>query len=99
MCQFISSKHVMPGYICCRCRSYNGLQRERCKVCAIKPCELEIPENVKRCASCGWGWDGAFPIGNLEGEKFDEKKCPCCGAAIIPIQEIEKGEDLEDAKR
>ncbi len=85
MCTFISHKHVMPGYICCGCRVYNGLQRTICKDCGQTSCKLEIPENVKRCTSCGWGYDGEFPIGNLAGEKFD-KTCPVCGSAMeVPV--------------
>jgi len=25
--------HVAPGWGCCRCRTYNGLQRTHCKSC------------------------------------------------------------------
>lgn len=68
MCQFISTEHVMPGYICCSCRSYNGLQRmalpmgegprlTHCKNgCTIQH-RVEVPADVPRCASCGAGYD------------------------------------------
>ena len=30
--------HLMPGWGCCRCRVYNGLERRSCKNCGHVPC-------------------------------------------------------------
>lgn len=49
-CARIHSAHVMPGWVCCRCRGYNGLQRTECRNCGhtfCGPCDakpVEPPE-------------------------------------------------------
>jgi hypothetical protein len=69
MCKFIESPHVMPGWVCCFCRTYNGLQRFECRGCDARRHEIEIPAAVIRCRECGFGW----PSGqNVTGE------CPSC---------------------
>ncbi len=54
-CQFIpESKNVFPGWGCCQCRAYNGLQRDRCKFCGHKCCgEKPLPEKFGLCNVCG----------------------------------------------
>ncbi len=37
-CKKVDGAHVMPGWGCCKCRTYNGLQRSRCKSCAHECC-------------------------------------------------------------
>jgi hypothetical protein len=32
-CESIQTSHIAPGWICCQCRAYNGLQRSWCKFC------------------------------------------------------------------
>ena len=32
MCECIKGEFVVAGWICCRCRAYNGLQRKACKM-------------------------------------------------------------------
>src|SRR5688572_20468788 len=39
MCKFVKGSHVAPGWGCCHCRVYNGLQRMACKSCGIAACE------------------------------------------------------------
>jgi hypothetical protein len=31
-------EHVVPGWICCQCRTYNGYQRGNCRNCNHAPC-------------------------------------------------------------
>lgn len=37
-CELISHPNLMPGWGCCGCNTYNGLQREECKVCQHECC-------------------------------------------------------------
>ncbi len=72
MCTFIATENVMPGYICCVCRSYNGLHRS----CTVNDdyrtlckryddqhninrgnCPLTIPENIVLCSHCHAGFE------------------------------------------
>lgn len=39
MCEFVKGPSVMPGWGCCRCRVYNGMQRTICKSCGLEPHE------------------------------------------------------------
>lgn len=48
MCNFIFGPGLAPGYGCCKCRVYNGLQREQCKSCTEAHCELSIPDDISR---------------------------------------------------
>jgi hypothetical protein len=34
---------LVPGWLCCGCRTYNGLHRSRCKHCGHLPCALLPP--------------------------------------------------------
>lgn len=63
MCEYIHTQHVMPGYICCRCRSYNGMQRRRidstssklqtaCKFGCVPLCEVIPTDKIAICAHC-----------------------------------------------
>jgi hypothetical protein len=45
-CFHVRSGHVVPGWGCCKCRTYNGYQREQCRKCGHEHCyEIE--------SSCG----------------------------------------------
>lgn len=74
MCEFIKDTHVMPGWGCCECRAYNGLQRIVCKVCGRSNCGVDIPEDVKQCANCGFGYTT---------EIFEV--CPSCNLSICQV--------------
>jgi hypothetical protein len=80
MCKFVEDTHVMPGWGCCHCRTYNGLQRTHCRGCGTERHEITIPSNVKQCA-CGFGWIGDLPTSNAEGTPF-EGRCPSCKTQI-----------------
>jgi hypothetical protein len=71
MCEFIQDTHVMPGYVCHRCKTYNGLQRERCRACDATHCILDIPANVKQCPACKAGYPDNLP-----------PDCLCCGVHL-----------------
>lgn len=79
-CRFIHTSHVMPGWGCCRCGLYNGLQRERCRFCGHAPPALEVPSSVNRCSACGFGFDGN-PV----------TPCPCCGVTALDLMPIPAG--------
>lgn len=48
-------KHIFPGWVCCKCRVYNGLQRKECKTCGHVCCNLQKPkpEEFGLCNICG----------------------------------------------
>lgn len=68
-CKFISGENVMPGWGCCECRSYNGLQRRICGNCGHIPCNvvLPMPHEFGMCDDCG-APKGMKHVGHLEGE-------------------------------
>lgn len=71
-CELILSlKGVMPGWGCCQCRMYNGLQRKQCRSCGHECCHPEKPkpEQFGLCNECGVP-KGARHQGHLEGEVF-----------------------------
>ena len=35
MCEFIKAPNVAMGWGCCRCSTYNGIQRMECKECKV----------------------------------------------------------------
>jgi hypothetical protein len=45
MCKKIESFHILPGWVCCKCRIYNGPPRPTCKQCARPHCK-----NIDRVA-------------------------------------------------
>ena len=49
MCKTIDHPSIMPGWSCCRCHLYNGLQHRVCKNCGREPCEpVDFDELRKR---------------------------------------------------
>ena len=36
--------NVLPGWGCCKCRTYNGMQRFLCKYCGHPCCHPEVQE-------------------------------------------------------
>lgn len=38
---------VMPGWGCCKCRTYNSYDRPVCKACGHKPCYPPPSEETK----------------------------------------------------
>lgn len=74
MCDFIQETYVMPGWGCCECRTYNGLQRINCKICGRSSCGVDVPSSVNRCDNCGFG----FTIEKIE-------ICPSCNLPICLI--------------
>jgi len=66
-CRFVQSSHVLPGWGCCRCQTYNGLQRTECRSCGHEPEGLEVPSHIARCGGCGFGFDSS------------PTRCPVCG--------------------
>jgi len=75
MCHYIEASHVMPGWACCKCRTYNGLQRPHCKKCKQVRHKVEVPKTVTQCKKCGFG----FPKKDLMSivQQF-KGLCPTC---------------------
>lgn len=76
MCDYISTPNVAPGWGCCRCKSYNGLQRPVCRVCHEEAHTYLVPDTVVLC-TCGAGF---------EPEQTPASgRCPNCGAPFPPV--------------
>ena len=41
-CEAITGSHVMPGWGCCLCRGYNGIQRLYCRHCGHQRCDTVV---------------------------------------------------------
>ena len=37
-CKHIRGEHLVPGWGCCYCRTYNGYQRRECRACGHVAC-------------------------------------------------------------
>lgn len=83
MCSFVEAPNVMPGYGCCRCRTYNGLQRAVCKACGVPPCAFAVPPNVKRCTGCGFGYRAADLLGRVLGRTVTIAEAGCPAAQLV----------------
>lgn len=70
MCQYVEGDYVTPGFGCCQCKTYNGLQRVVCKNCGRKPCSIVVPPHVLKCTRCG------FALSKQDWAKKDV--CPAC---------------------
>lgn len=46
-CYFIDTAHLMPGWGCCQCRAYNGMQRASCKACQHPRCSPLEPDRAR----------------------------------------------------
>ncbi len=82
MCFYVQDTNVAPGWGCCRCRTYNGLQRQWCRACSEPRHEeeIKIPDDIERCAGCGCGLpEGMLGVRPRGGE--GPAVCPSCGAA------------------
>mgnify|MGYP001239086435 CR=1 FL=1 len=45
MCQYIDSEYIVPGWGCCQCHLYNGMQRTACRGCGRPPCAPLQPDD------------------------------------------------------
>jgi len=54
MCDFVDGANLLPGWTCCRCRTYNGLQRPKCRRCSVERHAIVLPVDLIRC-ECGFG--------------------------------------------
>lgn len=39
--------HLMPGWGCCKCRTYNGIMRTECKNCGHRRCDVKYDNDDK----------------------------------------------------
>lgn len=61
---FIDAPGLMPGWGCCFCLTYNGLQRDICKRCGHDCCkEKPMPHELGLCDTCGVP-DGMAHVGH-----------------------------------
>lgn len=67
-CGLVNSEFVIPGWGCCKCHTYNGLQRKQCKRCGHECCNPDkpLPGAFGLCNECGVP-KGVRHIGHLEG--------------------------------
>lgn len=46
MCVYIpESAHLMEGWGCCKCKTYNGMRRLVCKYCGNVPCDIQTQKD------------------------------------------------------
>lgn len=43
-CRYVDAEGILPGWGCCACRAYNGLQRRACKACDHTRCRPLAPD-------------------------------------------------------
>lgn len=55
MCKYLpQTKYVFHGWGCCRCQTFNGLQRLECKRCGTPRCAgIPTAESKGLCPVCG----------------------------------------------
>lgn len=46
MCQYVDHPNVAPGWGCCHCNQFNGIQNTTCKACGSAPCSSLTPDKV-----------------------------------------------------
>jgi hypothetical protein len=64
-CKFVpGTAYLLPGWGCCQCLTYNGLQRDACKICGHPCCtEKPRPDEFGLCNECGVP-DGMAHVGH-----------------------------------
>jgi hypothetical protein len=69
-CEFIAGdSNLLPGWGCCECRTYNGLQRDQCKRCGHACCVAKpLPEKFGLCNECGVPLDGIGKFRTADGK-------------------------------
>jgi hypothetical protein len=45
-CKPVDIPNVMPGWGCCKCRAYNGNQRDNCKICEHPRCDSPAVKKI-----------------------------------------------------
>jgi hypothetical protein len=71
-CALILMEGVLPGWGCCQCRTYNGLQRPFCKICGHDCCEeMPKPEKFGLCNTCGVP-EGVPHVGHAVKERLPQ---------------------------
>lgn len=46
-CEPVEHPNIMPGWGCCQCRTYNGIQRNACKHCGHERCDEPEEEDIE----------------------------------------------------
>lgn len=66
-CGFIApGDNNLPGWACCLCLIYNGLQRETCRICGHYCCLPNKPQasDFGLCDVCGVPGDANYHLGH-----------------------------------
>lgn len=72
-CQPFAGPNMIPGWICCRCRTYNGNTRPQCKHCQHNRCNTPPREPARYgCGFCA-GWYSI--VGDADGVGHSEPTC------------------------
>lgn len=79
-CKFTATSYVMPGWGCCQCKVYNGMQRLQCKHCGHERRVIDLPPGFVQ-HTCGFAWDVADPP-----DVVKRGLCPCCHGNIKPVE-------------
>lgn len=67
--------NLMPGWGCCQCRCYNGLQRPRCSKCGHERCnpDIPLPEKYGLCNICGVPLDAVGKLKTADGKLLQHR--------------------------
>lgn len=51
-CKPLNLPHVAPGWGCCQCKGYNGMQRGTCKGCGHERCDMAPTTTTDQVSTC-----------------------------------------------
>jgi hypothetical protein len=47
MCKIVEeTNYLQAGWGCCRCKTYNGLHRDKCKFCGVAHCDVSTAKET-----------------------------------------------------
>lgn len=95
MCEYVEGSKIVPGWGCCGCRTYNGLQRLECNRCGLDRHPIDVPAELSRCFRCGLGRPAGMTWTTTLDGRDVEGRCPYCGdpwpapGALVPHDYVE----------
>lgn len=91
MCDFVAGSHVAMGWGCCRCRVYNGIQREACKSCGVAHHEPLTVQDDHKFAT--YEEDGGTTRVEILGVELDKDGV---GVNLRALETLEHSPIIED---
>lgn len=71
-CEHTRGRSIAPGWGCCKCHTYNGYQRTRCKTCGHKHCyEIESAKGKEALHLQTIGGDPALVVARLRQRAYN----------------------------